>query len=125
MRYLALLLVACGPAMSMDDAGVDAGADAGPSKVHAVLTWGTCEASVDIPESEVIFVRAAYNSTNPGFPLCQLTPRTTPPYDDAGLRIECGSQQNVPGTDAGCVWSPCAMRCTGGDAGTGCYCDYL
>jgi hypothetical protein len=128
MRKLAvLLLAACGPAMTMDDAGVDAGEPDAGRYVVGTLTWCsggmTCSVTRDFSNETPAFVastRALYRSTSTATGGTGWSCRATPgmgDYDGGSFSFDCANDdvlgarcENPPHarvtTDGGCAWTP-------------------
>lgn len=125
MRYLVLLLAACGPAVTLDDAGIDAGLDAG-RYVVGTLTWCsggvTCSVTRDFSAETPAFVastRALYRSTPVATGGTGWACRAEPPMgawdggsfsfdcrDDEVLGARCESPPHARVVDGGCEWAP-------------------
>ena len=105
MRYLLLLVVACGPAMTTPDGGVDAGEQPPPACFTLTYRHGpgcdACTASACVDEGEVARVRVAYNSTLNGW-ACRIDDV------DGGANIDCTYRCETPAytPDAGCGFAP-------------------
>jgi hypothetical protein len=126
MRKLAvLLLAACGPGVTFDDAGSDAGADAGP-RVVGTLSWcsggATCSVTRDFGDETPAFVastRALYRSTSTATGGTGWSCRATPgmgDYDGGSFSFDCANDEVLGARcesppharvgDGGCEWTP-------------------